>query len=71
MNEELTYTAAFEELQRIVSEIEQGDVTVDILAEKVKRASVLIAFCKKTLRTTEEDVKSILQELEQEKDHEA
>jgi len=71
MNEELTYTAAFEELQHIVNEIEQGDVTVDILAEKVKRASVLIALCKQTLRTTEEDVKSILQELEQEKDHEA
>jgi exodeoxyribonuclease VII small subunit len=71
MNEELTYTAAFEELQHIVNEIEQGDVTVDILAEKVKRASILIGFCKKTLRTTEEDVKSILQELEQEKDHEA
>ncbi|MFN5620644.1 MAG: exodeoxyribonuclease VII small subunit [Flavobacteriales bacterium] len=71
MKEELTYTAAFEELRTIVSEIEQGDVTVDILAEKVKRASVLIAFCKQTLRTTEEDVKSILQELENNNDHEA
>jgi exodeoxyribonuclease VII small subunit len=71
MNEELTYTAAFNELNSIVSEIEQGDVTVDILAEKVKRASVLIAFCKKTLQSTEDDVKSILQELENDKDHEA
>ena len=70
MKEELTYTKAFEELSVIVKEIEQGDVTVDILAEKVKRASVLIAFCKQTLRTTEEDVKSILQELEKDNNHE-
>jgi exodeoxyribonuclease VII small subunit len=70
MKEELSYTSAFEELSTIVSEIEKGDVTVDILSEKVKRASVLIAFCKQTLRSTEEDVKSILQELEKDNNHE-
>lgn len=59
-----TYTAAFEELQNIVSEIEQGEIEVDELSEKVKRAAFLIQVCKAKLNTTEEDVNKILKELE-------
>ncbi|MBK5214535.1 MAG: exodeoxyribonuclease VII small subunit [Flavobacteriaceae bacterium] len=64
MSEELTYTAAFEELQEIVNEIEQGEISVDELSAKVKRASVLIKICKTKLTTTEENVQKILKELE-------
>ncbi|WP_339611365.1 exodeoxyribonuclease VII small subunit [uncultured Planktosalinus sp.] len=64
MSEELTYTAAFEELQEIVNEIEEGEKSVDALSAKVKRASVLIKICKTKLTTTEEDVQGILKELE-------
>ena len=64
MEEELNYTNAFEELQLIVSEIEQGEISVDELSEKVKRATALIKFCKLKLITTEEDVNAILKELE-------
>lgn len=64
MSEKLTYTAAFEELQEIVNEIEQGEISVDKLSAKVKRASVLIKICKTKLTTTEEDVQKILKELE-------
>lgn len=63
MNEDINYTSAFEELKEIVSEIEQGEITVDELSEKVKRASVLIRICKDKLSTTEEDVNKILEEL--------
>ena len=35
---DINYTAAFEELQEIVNEIEQGEIPVDELSEKVKRA---------------------------------
>jgi exodeoxyribonuclease VII small subunit len=59
----MTYTEAFHELQEIVAEIEKGETTVDVLSQKVKRASELIQLCKKTLRETEGDVNSILQEL--------
>jgi exodeoxyribonuclease VII small subunit len=59
----MTYTEAFQELQDIVTEIEKGETTVDVLSQKVKRASELIQLCKKTLRETEGDVNSILQEL--------
>lgn len=64
MSEEINYTAAFEELQEIVNEIEQGEISVDELSAKVKRASVLIKICKTKLTTTEEDVQKILKELE-------
>lgn len=64
MSKTITYTQAFEELQQIVSEIEQGEISVDILSEKVKRAAELIKICKAKLTETEEDVSKILKELE-------
>lgn len=64
MNEEIKYTDAFEELQKIVLEIEEGEISVDELSEKVKRASQLIKICKLKLITTEEDVNQILRELD-------
>ena len=60
----MNYTNAFEELKGIVTEIEQGEISVDELSEKVKRATELIKFCKLKLTTTEEDVNAILKELE-------
>jgi exodeoxyribonuclease VII small subunit len=60
----MNYTEAFEELQRIVTEIEEGQISVDELSEKVKRAAQLIKICKMKLSSTEEDVNKILRELE-------
>jgi exodeoxyribonuclease VII small subunit len=62
--EEPDYTEAFGELQQIVAEIEDGQISVDELSEKVKRAAVLIKICKRKLSATEEDVSRILKELE-------
>ena len=64
MNDTTNYTEAYEELQRIVSEIENGEISVDELSEKVKRATQLIRICKLKLTTTEEDVNKILKDLE-------
>jgi exodeoxyribonuclease VII small subunit len=61
----MDYTSAFTELQAIVSEIEDGQITVDQLSEKVKRATQLIKICKTKLSTTEEDVNKILKELDE------
>jgi exodeoxyribonuclease VII small subunit len=58
------YKEAFEELQQIVSEIEEGQISVDELSEKVKRAALLIRICKQKLSSTEEDVNKILRELD-------
>jgi exodeoxyribonuclease VII small subunit len=64
MNDTPSYTEAFEELQQIVSEIEEGQISVDELSEKVKRAALLINICKTKLNSTEEDVNQILRDLE-------
>lgn len=64
MNKENNYSAALEELQTIVGEIEDGQISVDELSEKVKRAAVLIKICKSKLTSTEEDVAKILKDLE-------
>ena len=63
MSENINYTDAFEELQNIINEIEQGEISVDELSEKVKRATQLIRICKAKLTSTEEDVNSILKDL--------
>lgn len=60
----LDYTLAFEELQRIVSDIELGEISVDELSDKVKRAAELIRICRNRLTTTEEDVNKIIKELD-------
>lgn len=64
MSDQLKYTEAFEELQQIVSEIEDGQITVDELSAKVKRAAVLIRICRAKLTSTEEDVNKILKDLD-------
>ncbi|HET6243016.1 MAG: exodeoxyribonuclease VII small subunit [Bacteroidetes bacterium] len=70
MSDKYKYTEAFDELQSIVSEIEQGEISVDELSEKVKRAAFLIKICKTKLTTTEEDVNKILKELDKASDEE-
>ena len=67
---EQKYTEAFEELQEIVGDMEDGNISVDELAEKVKRATVLIRVCKAKLSATEGDVQKILKELEEDKTEE-
>ena len=62
--DKITYQDAFDELQNIVSEIEEGDISVDQLSEKVKRASYLIRICKSKLTSTEEDINKILKDLD-------
>ena len=61
----LTYSQAIGELEKIINEIEAESIDVDVLAEKVKRATYLIKFCKSSLRTTEEEVKRVLSDMEE------
>ena len=66
MEKKISYTEAIRELEAIVTEIEQGEITIDTLSEKVKRASELIKICKAKLTATEEDVNKILGEIKEE-----
>lgn len=64
MSKEPKYTEAFEELQQIVADIEDGEISVDELSVKVKRASELIKICKDKLTATDSDISKILENLE-------
>lgn len=64
MSKIVKYEESFEELQQIVADLEDGEISVDELSAKIKRAAELIQFCKKKLTSTEEDVAKILKELE-------
>jgi len=64
LSEDLTYEIAFQELKDIAVEIENDSVTIDVLADKVKRASELIQFCQMKLRSTEAEISSIIKQME-------
>jgi exodeoxyribonuclease VII small subunit len=64
----MKYQDAYNELQEIVSEIEAGEIGIDEISQKVKRASELIEVCKAKLFQTEQDVDQILKNLEQPED---
>jgi exodeoxyribonuclease VII small subunit len=53
------YEAAFNELQQILSELQDEGVGIDDLSTKVARAQQLIAYCRERLRQTEAKVLSI------------
>ena len=61
---ELRYDAALAELEEIIGSIESETVNVDTLAERVKRASLLIKFCKDRLKGAEEEVGKIVSGME-------
>ena len=59
-----SYNEAVEKLRRIVSDIESGEMDVDILSEKVKEATRLIKLCKDKLYKVDTEVKKVLEELD-------
>ena len=63
MKNEITYTAAFEELKEIVDQLENDSISVDELAEKMKRATELMKICKDKLTKTEEEINKTIDEL--------
>jgi exodeoxyribonuclease VII small subunit len=64
MDQNLTYESAYTELAQIAKEIESESVSVDVLAQKVKRASELVSFCQSRLRSTEAEVNKIIAQME-------
>jgi len=64
MGKKETYNEAIERLRVIVEDIENGELDVDVLSEKVKEATRLIKLCKEKLFKADEEVKKILEELD-------
>jgi exodeoxyribonuclease VII small subunit len=53
MNQPLTFDTAFGKLKKLVDQIEDDEIQLDTLAEKVNEANELIQFCESKLRTIE------------------
>lgn len=64
MEQNLTYEEAYKELALIARDIENESVSVDVLAQKVKRASELITFCQTKLKSTVAEVNKIIAQME-------
>jgi exodeoxyribonuclease VII small subunit len=59
-----TYTEAMDRLDEILEQIDQNQVPLDELAERVVEASELLKLCKGVLTKTEAKVSGVLKELE-------
>lgn len=60
--EQVTYEEAMQKLNAIVHKIETGEMDIDSLADSIKEAKELIAFCKAKLTKVEADVKKTLED---------
>ena len=57
---ELKYEEAMKRLEEIVRQIENGEMDIDSLADKLKEAKQLMTFCKQKLISVEEEVNKIM-----------
>ena len=57
MPEKITFDKAYAEIEEIVQQIENEAIPLDLLAERVKKAKELIAFCNDKLRNIEAELK--------------
>jgi exodeoxyribonuclease VII small subunit len=52
----MKYEEAIKELQSIIDQLQEDQVSVDELSQKARRAAELIQLCREKLRETEEDI---------------
>jgi exodeoxyribonuclease VII small subunit len=62
--DEIGYAAALEELESILAELEESDVDVDVLAERVARASELIRVCRERIGNAKMQIEKVVAGLE-------
>lgn len=63
-----TYSQAMERLEKIVRQIDNNELEIDVLAEKIKEANDIIAFCMEKLTKADQEVEKLLQEKQQSKE---
>ena len=61
IQKDLTYSDAMKRLEKIVRKIESGEMDIDSLAENLKEAKQLVAFCKGKLQHVEDEVNKIME----------
>lgn len=63
-----TYSQAMERLEKIVRQIDNNELEIDVLAEKIKEANDIIAFCMEKLTKADQEVEKLLLEKQQSKE---
>jgi exodeoxyribonuclease VII small subunit len=63
--DDLGYAEAMTELDEILDQLEGDHLDVDVLAERVRRASELIKLCRTRIARAQEDVDRIVTDLEE------
>ncbi|MDW3176769.1 MAG: exodeoxyribonuclease VII small subunit [Acidimicrobiia bacterium] len=61
----LTYTSAVAELDEILLELEDEALDVDVLADRVERASTLVRFCRTRITSARTQVSKIVADLDE------
>jgi len=61
----ISYRDAITEIEETIASIENDELDVDELSEKVKRVSELLVICKEKLHNTEKEVEKILNEMDE------
>ena len=57
-----TYLQAMERLEKIVRQIDNNELDIDVLSEKIKEANEIIAFCTEKLTKADKEVEKLLKE---------
>lgn len=57
-----TYSEAMARLEKIVGQIDNNELEIDVLAEKIKEANGIIAFCSDKLTKADKEIEKLLSE---------
>ncbi len=61
---DIKYSKAVEKLEEIIRKIENEEIDIDELSEKVKEAVTLVKLCKDKIEKAEFEVKEIVQKFD-------
>ena len=62
--EEIKYEEALDRLERIVKQIENDELDIDVMGEQLKQAQKLIKLCKDKLTKADNEIKRILEKID-------
>ena len=62
--EEIKYEEALDRLERIVKQMENDELDIDVMGEQLKQAQKLIKLCKDKLTKAVNEIKKILEKID-------
>ncbi|KAA6320806.1 Exodeoxyribonuclease 7 small subunit [termite gut metagenome] len=60
-----TYSQAIKRLEEIVRQIDNNELEIDLLSEKIKEANEIIRFCSEKLTKADKEIENLLKEKQQ------